>query len=383
MEGGVEVLLKYYKKVQKRLGTKAAVIIFILRTGIHLYPILRAEGYGLHAPIAVVLEEEQMLEDMVEELRGFAEPVLLSLDAKKRDLEEALQKAEYELVTVFCRNKSERNIVNLSYLSQIMLSGKVNKMEFLGVIVVVFIGGVPPELLDFFAGQIVLERKEWEGEIEHDQNDIHNLYEKYQNYLPVVIDVLHQIRRRGMRDKDFLFAATDVTRFLLTKGATEEEEKISMFDIYADVMKNGWDYADDYEAWIERLRINLCEKMVEIDMAKNRKELICEDEISCKRTLFYDEDFYYITERAFSEACKNIACYVSQIEMKHALAEAGILHGEGGIRKYFTVKMPISTPSGVRILGRRLRIVRKWIDRPGELTWVDQIKIRKGDVRHD
>lgn len=70
--------------------------------------------------------------------------------------------------------------------------------------------------------------------------------------------------------------------------------------------------------------------------------------------------------------------YVGQCEMKNALAEAGILVGEGVNRKYFSVKLLISTPEGIRVIGRRMRIRREWMDRPGELTWVEQIELRRG-----
>ena len=152
-----------------------------------------------------------------------------------------------------------------------------------------------------------------------------------------------------------------------------------MFNVYVDSMKNGWNIKNDYSNWTDKLRELILEEGKKLTGVEDRTRVSDgnEDYALTENKLFFDGKYYYITEYMFETACANLSYYVGSCEMKNALAEAGILIGEGASRKYYSVKLPISTPEGIRVIGRRMRIRREWLDRPGELSWAEQIRMRR------
>ncbi len=142
-------------------------------------------------------------------------------------------------------------------------------------------------------------------------------------------------------------------------------------------MKEEWLISCDYSAWIEKMRDLILEEGKGFTTSVDRKAVFSSERTVEYNVLFYDTKYYYITEQMFEKACGRIKYYISPCEMKQALAEADILVGEGENRKYYSIKLPISTPDGIRTLGRRTRIIRAWIDQPGELAWHEQISSRR------
>ena len=171
----------------------------------------------------------------------------------------------------------------------------------------------------------------------------------------------------------------EIALVLLNAEAKEDEEKraIRMFGVYANIIKNAWAIKSDYYEWIERLRDQLLEEGRKLIASIDRTSTVKENFGALDKVLIFDSKYYYITESMFMMACIPMSHYIGQCEMKHALTEAGILIGEGINRKYYSVKVPISTPEGLKVIERRMRIIRGWIDRPGELAWYEQIEMQQ------
>ncbi|MDE6214804.1 MAG: hypothetical protein K2M70_15235 [Lachnospiraceae bacterium] len=141
----------------------------------------------------------------------------------------------------------------------------------------------------------------------------------------------------------------------------------------------GYDYIirGDYQEWIDKLRELICAQERMYFSSADRNKTFAGCHTITNDILFYDKKYYYITEDVFEMACSSLSCYIGRCELKHALVEAGILVGEGVGRKYFSVKLLISTPEGLKVIGRRMRIIREWLDRPGELAWHEKIEMQK------
>lgn len=373
-------MLKEFSDLIQIFGDKNAAKAFILKMGVRFYPILRAEGLGLWAPVGIVVEYEEMIESIVEVLRGFANPIMISLSERRKDFIKKVNDSEYELVPVLCKISSAHNRGNILYLNEIMVSGYVDKKVFSKVAVIFFIGGVPLEVADLLSGKIVFEGRRKGGEFGFQAEQTKGLLELFSDYWPCIQEKLSDTLKKDDRKNIFLTACKEISLILLNAEAKNPEEQrvVRMYKVYVNTIMNCWDIKSDYSDWIDKLRELILEEGKKFTAAEDRTKALDGSIAHTEEKLYYDKKYYYISEYVFAQACSHLSYYVGQCEMKNALAEAGILVGEGVNRKYFSVKLLISTPEGIRVIGRRMRIRREWMDRPGELTWVEQIELRRG-----
>lgn len=99
-------MLKHYLEMITNFGEKNAARVFTAECGTRAYPILDAEGLGLHAPMAVVVEDEEMIGQITRAWCGFATPKIVSLSEKSMIFKKEISEAEYELVAVLCKGTS-------------------------------------------------------------------------------------------------------------------------------------------------------------------------------------------------------------------------------------------------------------------------------------
>ncbi len=375
------IMLEKYSELVQNFDEENAAKIFMLQVGVRLYPILRTEGFGLRAPIGVVVANEEMIEPIVEELCGFAEPRIISLSERRKEFIYKIKESEYELVTVLCKIPSPYNCENVLFLNEIMISGYAEKRMFRKLPLIFFIGGVPLEMADLLSGKIAFEGRRKGGESEFQAEHTRECVKLFGDYWPCIQENLNGILHNKNRENIFLEACREIALILLNSEAkkSEEQRAVQTFDVYVDSMKNGWNIKNDYSDWTDKLRELILQEGKKLTGVEDRTRVSDwnEDYALTENMLFFDGKYYYITERMFETACANLSYYVGSCEMKNALAVAGILIGEGANRKYYSVKLPISTPEGIRVIGRRMRIRREWMDRPGELTWAEQIRMRR------
>lgn len=382
LEGGTGIMLKRYTELIENFSEANAAKIFALQVGVRFYPILKMEGFGLQAPLGVVVENDEMIEPIVRELCGFAEPRMISLCERRKEFANKIREIEYELVAVLCKMPSQNNRENASFLNDIMVSGYGDKRVFRKLPMIFFIGGVPLEMADYLAGKIVFEGTRKGGRSEFQVEENKKMIQLFSDYLPCIQEKFDGIMNDKNRGNVFLEACREIALIFLNLEAKKSEEQrvIRMFGIYVDAINNAWNIKIDYSDWIEKLRELILKEGKNLTVAEDRTKASDGNQnyMLTEKKLFFDEKYYYITESMFALACSKLSYYVGTCEMKNALAEAGILVGEGINRKYFSVKLPISTPEGIKVIGRRMRILREWIDRPGELSWAEQITSRRG-----
>jgi hypothetical protein len=376
-------MLTFFNELEKYFGSKNAANLVVLNTGIRLYPILIDGGCGLHGPVAIVVEEERMIRPIVEALRGFADNSVFPLDAKIKDFKNRLKENEYEMIALYCRGIGERSENNLCFIKNAMLTRKIDQMDFDGVILVFFIRGIPPEMIDFFAGKLVFEGSGRGDEFRLNEEQVRSFYEKMSSYIPEIQNVRQELVNTE-NDNLFLSAAIKLTQNLIKDADRGEENRYTTGLMYAceSSIKSIWKIENNYEEWFEILRKMIIQKGTGFSSAVERKKLSGTERLPNDDVLIYDQNYYYITENFFENTCRDFSYYISTCEMKHAMAEAGILYREGASRNYYSVRMPISTAKGIQFLQRRMKILREWMDRPGELSWFEHLNMR-GETPND
>lgn len=370
-------MLNYLEELRGIWGDEA-VKLFILKAGISAYPIIKANGGSLHAPLAVIVSNEKIAEDVLGELKGFGSMEIVPLELKKKEFEESLMNAEYEMIPIICSDKGKRSYDNLVTLKNAMLYEKINGRHFSPLPVVVCIGGVPNEFANLFSGQIIFEG-------ENRISNLANSEEIVRKLLDILIanasEIQNMVKNLSGNDNSlFLNSIEKVTEFVLHQVSKMPmniaEQMLEDMETVSKKVEMSWTPENDYSIWIELLREMIIKHEIDIYMTIDRNKASLAAMQMVNDSMIYDEKYYYITTNFFDEVCNDVP-YVGKLELKRALSDSGILIGEGAERSYYTVKVPVITAMGVQVVGRRLRLSRKWLDKPGELTWYEQINIQK------
>lgn len=98
---------------------------------------------------------------------------------------------------------------------------------------------------------------------------------------------------------------------------------------------------------------------------KERKSVIF-NESDLQNLSLYDDEYYYFSEKVFSEICSSLTQMVSYRQIKNALFETGHLCQDKGERRYGTCKVTIKTETGCR-RARFCKLRRDRVDRTGHL----------------
>lgn len=368
-------MLDYVKRLVQMWGNDAPKLL-IIKVGICAHLILAALGIGLKAPFAICVRDENVVWAVFRELSGFNPLELIPLGLSRKEFEDRMIKADYEVFPIFCNSVGEKNRVNLEIAGNAMISRRIKTNYFYNLPVVVFCGSVPQDLTGYLSGKCVIDGKG--SGIANNENAVRDIIDALYDSMPFI--------ENKLRDSNvgFLRGAGEVCKVLLEReeGANIElrTELIQNIEQAIADMEDEWEIALDCSGWIELLKDSILKRAKWIIRIVNRKAVSYEDELLLERYPMYDDDFYYFTREFFSELCKKIP-YITELEMKRAMRDAGILVGEGGNRSYFEVKVPIKTVSGVKVARRRLRVKRSWLDLPGKLTWRDQIEMNRRNNR--
>ena len=242
MEGGTGFMLRYLLEMRDIFGESKTVKLFMLKIGVQFYPILRAKGLGLHAPIGIVVEDEEMTEWIAAKLCGFAEPMIISLSVKTSDFKKKVAATEYEFLAIFCKSSHINNWKNISALNDLMISRSIEHKKFEKLPMIFFVGGIPPEISEFLAGKIVFEGKAKRGKVKSQQELTRYLLELFVDYWPTIENKLDEILCEASLEIPFLSACMEISRILIQPKvkADKDQSIVRRLGMYVDAMEKEW-----------------------------------------------------------------------------------------------------------------------------------------------
>lgn len=357
-----------------------AMKLFLTRIGISMYPILATVGGEINAPIAIIVENEDVTKTVFRELSGYNSPQVVSLGMSKKEFEKCVASASYELFPILCNGISDHNYINLEILKNTMISKKIKGKLFNSLPVIAFCGVIPSELAGSLAGKIHVKGKKVMKETINNEKVTRKIIKSLMDNWSTIEHKVRNLNWEGGDNFHFMKFAEEACKVFF------EREKEMNPELYSKLIKDiekamkdletGWEIASNYEAWIELLQERIFKETKFIFRIINRKKASRGEILLLDRYPIFDSQYYYFTTDFFDKICSDIL-YVEKSELKKALCAAGILVGEGNDRSYYSVKVPVTTNAGVIVTSRRLRIKRNWLDLPGELTWQEKIEMKR------
>lgn len=370
-------MLNWMKKISQIWGQDTGKII-TSKIGTSLYPVLDKAGLGLNAPLALVVENENVAKAVFKELSGFGSPLNVPLGLPQKEFEKRMSSVSYELLPIVCSEINRQSAANLITLKNAMTS-KMIKGEFFNVLpVIAFCGGIPQEFTDYLSGKIIIAEKQIINSDANSEEVVREIIESLKESWPIIDHRLQSLKMDRDAGLYFLRCSEEACRVLIEREADTDirAKYLQEIDQTARKMEENWEISDNYLAWFDVLRDVIFKKSKYIIRIIDRKNAPYSNNELLKNYPLYDSKFYYLTPEFFEEVCGKLP-YIGGMELKRALSDAGILIGEGASRSYFTVKVPVETTYGIITTSRRLRIVRSWLDLPGQLTWKDQIEMQR------
>lgn len=367
-------MLKFYKKIAEIWG-KDATKLFALKCAAAFYPYVLADGYKLNRPLALVLGKELIVDDIVHEISGFGAAKMVPLDLPQKQFGKEMANVEFEVMPILFGNRTDRCKDNLITLSHAMISGEFEEKLFRILPIVIFVDGIPNEFVDLLSGKIFIEGKKKIGKYASNDQTVRELIRTLIKMGPIMKYKLKQ----SILEESFPFIGMmgKVSVLMLENSQDEDVDgrnlAVKNVEKAVQEMAVQWEIPSDYHPWIELLRKLLFEATDEIYQTVKSDDVSNIPRSISNECLIYDKKYYFISSDFFDTVCKKLS-YVTPLEMKRMLHDAGILICEGRQRLYFEVKVPYLKGDKVDASVRRMRLVRSWLDLPGELTWYEKIE---------
>lgn len=395
MEGDRDMDIKtiinnYIEELKTKYGQQEGIKILILKIMILIYPLLKEQGVGIGAPVALVVDSINIMESIMHDLNGVTNGRLSSTSVSQTEMRKNLEEIEYELVTM-AYIKSQNSIPNLQILQAACQTGSIQDGQFSVLPVIFFIGAIAEDAKEFVAGQmcitprpnvLMLSLCDRSNGVEFTQMLIRYICA---DWAAVKLETNRLFKEEDYQKSvgetpgaEMFFVAVKILELLLESQGypcTETKSIISQCqNILLDII-NGWHIISDSSAWLDILHNSLQQSSASMPGILNRHHVPAGAIDKIDLWPLYDEEFYYLPSKMFDELMTTMSQSISTKDIKGLLVEKGILVGEGRSRQYFTVKVPIVTEYGAMLEPRKLRLRREWLDLDGGLTWREKIEI--------
>ena len=261
---------------------------------------------------------------------------------------------------------------NLNVIEDVIATGQNGKWELSAAFAVLFEGVVPQEERDRF-GVII--------EIEDQNQDFICDYKMKRSIMTLMKTYLSQNWKSGLRKTIYqcekakekmpisavsLLAGSSMLVNALEWSGVEEEKMAIIREKFIlaiqKIAENSENYGEGQA--VSRIFSDLLRASVQEGILHVTEFVGADVEVEGRKTILYDEKFYYLTDETFREICKHIS-FTSQKHVRQILAEEGVLCTEGSGRLYYTKKLQVSAIGAGK---RFLWLKRDRIDEPFGLT---------------
>lgn len=384
------VFNNYIEELITKYGEQEGIKVLIIKISVLLYPVLKAQGVWVSAPVALVTDSVNSAEFIMCDLSGVIRGSSLSTSLSAKEMRKVIAETEYELVTlVYVR--SQNSIPNLQMLQTACMTGNSLEGQFSALPVVFFNGAIAGDAKDFFAGQICITPKypalltarcASSNGVDFAHMIIRHICA---DWAAVKLEMCRAFQSEGYQKivedipgAEMFFVAEKFLELLLeSQGYHSSDTRINITqcrNALSDIVKE-WQIVTDGSAWLDILHSVIYQASTRMPGILNRNHVPAKAIGSIDSWPLYDDEFYYLPSKLFDEFCAEISQSISMKEVKGLLAEKSILVGEGRNRLYLTIKAPVTTEYGAILEPRKIRLRREWLDLDGGLTWREMIEV--------
>lgn len=381
-----ESLERYREHLLNAYAGNDADKAMILKVMVSIYPLLRQFGIYFTGPVALITDSYQQANQIMKNLSGFSPQKLTGTAVKGKELKKVLQGTEYELIP-FWFYRAKESCSNIQYMEEFCKTGDAFG-EMIGgpMVLVAFSGGIPLEIVDYFAGRVYLITK---AKDEGGKNGCDEEFSK--TLIDYVLENFSAIRREiesaaeeGEQGEPGILAfdaAERVCRMMIEDAGFPENVKDTYIENYikaVGALVKEWTISAMEGDWTEQFLRVLYEAAECIPDILNREQLLEGDMEKLETLPMFDAEYYYLATTLFRNICEPLLGTVSIDFIKKTLADENIIIGEGVSRNYQTAKVQVVTEYNTTTRIRKIRLSRLKIDREGSLSWYEKIKLKEG-----
>lgn len=353
-------------------------LLFIVKSAAFAYSVLRGWGYRMHYPVAAIIEDLEVSDEIAEKIGIFAKRVI-NVNLPPVEFREILKKFHDDvcvLVYVHGRYSSE----NMETILSLAAGGGDENLEMDMLLLVVFQKVIPEEYEEQFSLAIQIDIKNMER-IKREKMEAYLAeLKKYILTRTQVAEYEISMNREIFReDKDFRFWSAVINLMIPVCECEGEEAKERLRKRFYITLQKAYDLSEMYEFnrripalfrdALDKAIPSKC-KLLPEEKASNYLESDLLDH------MLYDSDFYYIPEELFKKICEPLNHVCTDNQIKAVLAKEGVLCTQGRGRIYRTLKKTVG--------GSSFRFV--WLKKDAlegdtmEMSFVDIFQIRKAKL---
>lgn len=346
-------------------------LLLIIESAAFSYSVLQKWGYRAHYPIGAVVNDYEMIDEIAKKL-GIFETQALNVNMPPVEFRKCL-KDYHDDLCVILYSHGRYSSENMELLTGLTANGRYGELRIGALILVIFQQVIPEEYESYFSFVFQIESSDlkymvakmvrWfrdmlKGALLHNMGSIEGVIitesanggpdARFWFAVAAMVGVIFQYYRKGMKE-DNITALQEVYRWSETYSFRHQIPQL---------------FCDAFDKTIPKISSFL-------DI-KDCCELSAQE---IKHQILYDSSSYFIPEELFIEICKPLQkiCLASQI--KETLMKEGILHVQGRMRNYYTIKRKVP---GSDSLARFIWLNREELESNMEMSFVEKYKIRRG-----
>lgn len=349
--------------------------LLLMESAAFAYSAYREWGVRLTAPLGVILEDTELLDDFIMKMGIFQKRILTTSMALSRLCDELCSYRDDVCPVLYIDGPI--SVANLEMLEAMCASGTYNGSALEAPIILIFSKVIPPEAKRILAWVLEVKQSDLDS---LEQTLISNL----RDYLQKSLTEKETVICESLEANSNLLKDVSAGRFWtavicsLTFNQKEGLDDVPLKEYFSEICRQACNRAETYEfaAQIPELFCRAFDKAIpEIchfilaDLVLN----VPADE--AKKLIVVMPQSYLVPETVFCEICREMTDIASINEIKAVLAEAGIVYKQGRKRTYYTEKRRVGTPE---TSARYLRFNREVLEENLEISFWDLFQIRSG-----
>lgn len=365
----------------KSLGESVTGELFLLiESGAFSYSVLHRWGYRMHYPVAAIIKEKETATVIADMMGIFGSRLVNTNISPKVFMKELVACHDDVAVIVYLPGRYTEE--NMETLFGICTCGRIGDCEVSSPFLLVFQKMIPEVYRGRFSFIFSAEQKSPQILNRICKENFLIALKKY--FLEKNQILKHKLRMDAMnhkliqvKDGTYWNAVITVLESVFEEGMASEN-RCRMRRRFETAVKKGYDSSDAYE-YIRQMPAAFVEEFIAfipyMERMINKANATALTGERQKRTVLFDEEYYYIPEELFAQICEPLKAVCSLNQIKEALEKEGVLCTQGRGRIYRTIKLSIR---GTDVSPRFVWLKRKKLDTDcTEMTLEDRVNCRK------
>ncbi len=355
-------------------------LLLLIESGGFTYSVLKRWGYRMHYPVAAIIKEQETASVIADMMGIFGSRLVnTNISPKVFTRELASYHDDVALIAYLPGRNTEEN---MEALFGICTCGRIGDREVCSPFLLVFHKMIPEAYQGRFSIVFSAEQKSSQFMDRTCRDNFFNVLKK--KFLEKNQILEHMFRAESVNNelaqvKDGIYWNTVITMLELTfEEGMGKDNRCRMRRRFENAVKKGHDSSDAYE-YIRQMPAAFVEEFIafipKMERMMNKADATALTGERQKRTVLFDEEYYYIPEELFAQICKPLKAVCSLNQIKEALEKEGVLCTQGRGRIYRTIKLSIR---GSDVSPRFVWLKRKKLDIDcTEMTLEDIVNCRK------